>query len=91
MKVDALREAIRLVAAAGHSHVARSASAELLDLIDRPDPDPRRVITLERARQVYELRYVRRLPRAVICERLRISRHQYHHALREARNLKQST
>jgi hypothetical protein len=66
-----------------------AASREFLDLIDRPEADRRRVATLERGRRIERLRRDG-LPRALILERLSISRHQYKRArrvVRESRTL----
>ena len=64
----------------------RAAAARYVELIDRPEPDPRRVRSRELAMRVGDLRYGRRLRRAIICERLDLSIDQYNRALREWRD-----
>jgi hypothetical protein len=79
-----LQEALRLASvAAVPRHILREAARELVDLIDSPAPDRRRLVTYHRARQIDKLR-ADGLKRHAICTRLGITVHQYDFAVRES-------
>jgi hypothetical protein len=81
---------LRALLAFAESHgcdavVVRGAARELVALLDQPLPDRRRMQSYSRAKDIACLRE-KGLTRAVICERLGLSRDQYHRALKSGAN-----
>jgi hypothetical protein len=86
--VNRLRALIDAAERAGVHHLVLSrAAAELMELVDRLaiEPDPRKVMTYERARDVHELD-LQGLPRRVIRERTGLSIDQINRARRAWRD-----
>lgn len=85
-RLEALRHLIDEATRAGvDPRVQRDAARELIDLID--SADTRRLTTAARAHDIADLR-ARGLTRATICERLRLTQHQYDHAMRTVRDMR---
>jgi hypothetical protein len=71
--LDALRALLRAAEAAGvPPHILRAAAGEIVELLDAPAPDCRRVELRRRARAIQRLR-AQGLARAAICARLGIT------------------
>ena len=78
--IENLRRFFAAASAAGvAAELSRAAAAELIAILDRPEPDRRRVATYELSRAIARLKS-KGIPRAAICERLGVSIHQYYRA-----------
>jgi hypothetical protein len=86
MKVDALRELFHLANDAGvPERVLTAAAEELVELLDRPQPDPRRVRTLAKARRIRRA-IEAGASRPEILARFGVSPATYHRLLAESRD-----
>jgi hypothetical protein len=76
-QVAAIREA--LAAAEAADIPVRAAYRELVAIIDMPDPEPRRVLTHKRSKEIARLKKLG-MKRATICVRMGITERQYQRA-----------